>query len=205
MVRGTDRWSSETVRGALAGGQITGYQIDAALQYPDIGDAHLHAAAVHGAVDIIVTRNGKDLPYSDDLPYEIYEPDDFLVLVDDAAPHAVQAVTELQLRYFHQKCSSDEGVDLPYRLKKAGAPEFATRVRDHAARLHEDPDDARTYGEFRRRCCSFWLITPRDAELALHTEYRWRVLRGCPGAAFGAVMFEKFEVDTANVHCGHRQ
>lgn len=135
-------WSEEQIGGlrrrfekAFTGGQITGYQIDAALEYPDIGDAHLHAAAVHGGVDIIVTRNGKDLPYSDDLPYEIYEPDDFLVLVDDAAPQAVQAVTESQLRYFHQKTSADEGVDLPLRLKKAEAPNFAARVRAHLQRV----------------------------------------------------------------------
>ncbi|TVU61951.1 PIN domain-containing protein [Paenarthrobacter nitroguajacolicus] len=131
-------WSEKQIGGlrrqfeaAFTGGQITGYQIDTALTYPDIGDAHVHAAAVHGAVDILVTKNGKDFPYSDDLPYEIYEPDDFLVLVDDAAPQAVRAVTESQLRYYHQKCSSDEGVDLPLRLKKAEAPKFAARVREH--------------------------------------------------------------------------
>lgn len=131
-------WSEEQIGGlrrrfekAFTGGQITGYQIDETRQYPDIGDAHIHAAAVHGAVDIIVTKNGKDFPYSDDLTYEIYEPDDFLLLVDDAAPQAVQAVTESQLCYFHQKCSSDEGVDLPLRLKKGGAPQFAARVRGH--------------------------------------------------------------------------
>ncbi|ADX75274.1 hypothetical protein Asphe3_42090 (plasmid) [Pseudarthrobacter phenanthrenivorans Sphe3] len=131
-------WSEEQIGGlrrklekAFTGGQITGYQIDASLEYPDIGDAHLHAAAVHGAVDIVVTRNGKDLPYGDDLPYEIYEPDDFLILVDDAAPQAVRAVTESQLCYFHKKSSPDEGIDLPLRLNKAGAPKFAARVRDH--------------------------------------------------------------------------
>lgn len=131
-------WSDQQIGGlrkklekAFTGGKITGYQIDASLEYPDIGDAHLHAAAVHGGVDIIVTRNGKDLPYSDDLSYEIYEPDDFLLLVDDAAPQAVRAVTESQLCYFHKKSSADDGIDLPHHLRKAGAPEFATRVRGH--------------------------------------------------------------------------
>jgi hypothetical protein len=131
-------WSEQQIGGirrnlekAFAGGQITGYQIDAALEYPDIGDAHVHAAAVHGAVDIVVTRNGKDLPYSDDLNYEIYQPDDFLILVDDAAPQAVRAVTEDQLRHYHRKSSATDGVDLPLRLKNAGAPMFAARIRDH--------------------------------------------------------------------------
>lgn len=131
-------WSEQQVGGirrnlekAFTGGQITGYQVDAALQYPDIGDAHVHAAAVHGAVDIVVTQNGKDLPYGDDLNYEIYQPDDFLILVDDAAPQAVRAVTEEQLCYYHGKSSAADGVDLPLRLKNAGAPMFASRVREH--------------------------------------------------------------------------
>jgi hypothetical protein len=131
-------WSEQQVGGirrklekAFTGGQITGYQIDPALKYPDIGDAHIHAAAVHGAVDIVVTMNGKDFPYSDDLPYEIYMPDDFLILVDDAVPQAVQAVTVEQLRYFHKQSSVDDGVDLPLHLKKASAPLFAARVREH--------------------------------------------------------------------------
>jgi hypothetical protein len=131
-------WSEEQIGGirrrlekAFTGGQITGYQIDPALKYPDVGDAHIHAAAVHGSVDIVVTMNGKDLPYSDELPYEIYTPDDFLILVDDAVPQTVQKVTEAQLRYFHKKSSADDGVDLPLHLKRANAPLFAERVREH--------------------------------------------------------------------------
>lgn len=131
-------WSEQQVGGirrnlekAFAGGQIVGYQIDRTLEYPDIGDAHIHAAAIHGAVDIVVTANGKDLPYSEDLPYEIYHPDDFLLLVDDAAPQAVRAVTEKQLRHFHGQPSGSDGVDLPARLVSADAPKFAGRVRQH--------------------------------------------------------------------------
>lgn len=131
-------WSEKQVGGmrrnlekAFTGGQITGYQVDPAIKYPDVGDAHVHAAAVHGAVDIVVTANGKDFPATDDLNYEIYPPDDFLVLVDDAAPKAVRAVTEQQLRHYHQRSSGNEGVDLPLRLKNAKAPMFAARVREH--------------------------------------------------------------------------
>lgn len=131
-------WSEQQTGGmrrklekAFTGGQITGYQVDPAIKYPDIGDAHVHAAAVHGAVDTVVTANGKDLPTTDDLNYEIYPPDDFLVLVDDAAPKAVRSVTEKQLRYYHQKSSGADGVDLPLRLKNAKVPMFAERVREH--------------------------------------------------------------------------
>lgn len=131
-------WSEKQVGGmrrnlekAFTGGQITDYQVDPATKYPDVGDAHVHAAAVHGAVDIVVTANGKDFPATDDLNYEIYPPDDFLILVDDAAPKAVRAVTEQQLRHYHQRSSGNEGVDLPLRLKNAKAPMFAARVREH--------------------------------------------------------------------------
>lgn len=131
-------WSEAQVGGirrnlekTFTGGQITDYQIDQTVDYPDVGDAHVHAAAIHGSVDIVVTMNGKDFPYGDGLAYEIYEPDDFLILVDDAVPEAVQAVTENQLRYYHEKSSAGDGVDLPFWLKKAGAPKFAVRVRGH--------------------------------------------------------------------------
>ncbi|MCU6482686.1 PIN domain-containing protein [Arthrobacter sp. A2-55] len=117
------------------GGQISGFEIDPTIQYPDIFDAHIHAAATHGSVDIVVTMNGKDFPDSDELPYEIYHPDDFLLLVDDANPEGVFKVCEQQLCYFHGKSSGTDGVDLPLSLKNAGAPLFASRVRSHLQRV----------------------------------------------------------------------
>ncbi len=79
--------------------------------------------------------NGKDFPDHDELPYEVYHPDDFLLLVDDANAEGVFKVSEQQLCYFHGKSSSTEGVDLPLRLKNAGAPLFAARVRSHLQRV----------------------------------------------------------------------
>lgn len=147
-------WADEQIGGmrrrlekTFTGGQIAGYEIDATLHYPDVCDAHVHAAAVHGGVDIVVTANAKDFPDSDDLPYEIYHPDDFLVLVDDGAPTAVRSVTEQQLVYFHGRASAGDGVDLPHRLKNADAPEFATRVRKHLQRINMSILSASDAGE----------------------------------------------------------
>ncbi|MET8779645.1 PIN domain-containing protein [Nocardia sp. NPDC004654] len=48
---------------------ITGYRIDATLAYPDAYDAHVHCAAIHGEIDIVLTANGSDLEDMGDLPY----------------------------------------------------------------------------------------------------------------------------------------
>ncbi|MEU7138016.1 PIN domain-containing protein [Nocardia sp. NPDC046473] len=111
-------------------GRISGYSVDAAGTYPDPGDAHVHCAAVHGNVDILLTENVKHFREIDDLPYEIYSADEFFELVDDTAPRAVLAVTKEQLVY-HVRRSGNGSVSLPEMLKKAGAPLFAERVRQH--------------------------------------------------------------------------
>ncbi|MBM4608566.1 hypothetical protein GS416_11870 [Rhodococcus hoagii] len=39
--------------------RISGYTVDPAGNYPDVGDAHVHCAAVHGSVDLLLTNNVK--------------------------------------------------------------------------------------------------------------------------------------------------
>ncbi|MFI9504463.1 PIN domain-containing protein [Nocardia sp. NPDC052566] len=112
-------------------GRIIGFTVDPSGEYPDVGDAHVHCAAVHGQVDILLTGNTKHFREIDDLPYEIYTPDEFFELVDDSAPNVVLAVTKEQLVYHCQMSSRGSGVSLPEMLKKAGAPVFAERVRQH--------------------------------------------------------------------------
>lgn len=98
------------------------------MPYPDILDAHVHAAAVHGSVDLVITADqgfaalGKQL---DELPYELHSPDSFFCLLDDWASHAVQAVLQKQLSYW--KIRSGQ-FDLCTHLRAAGAPEFAERI-----------------------------------------------------------------------------
>lgn len=118
-------------------GRITGYTIDKAATYPDVGDAHVHCAAVYASADILLTENGKDFKGIDDLPYEIYTADEFFELVDDSAPHMVREVTAQQLVY-HLNKSSTGSVSLPEMLKTARAPAFAQRVREHLQALDLD-------------------------------------------------------------------
>ncbi|PPJ01219.1 hypothetical protein C5E51_34455 [Nocardia nova] len=118
-------------------GRITGYTIDETIDYPDVGDAHVHCAALHAGVDILLTDNVKDFTGFDELPYEIYKPSEFFELVDDDAPHLVRAVTEQQLVY-HVRKSKTGRVSLPEKLKSAGAHGFAERVRKHLQKIDID-------------------------------------------------------------------
>lgn len=120
------------IEAAFEGGRVTQYEIDPDFPGSDEFDAHLHSAAIACRATIVLTRNGCDLlPPSldpDELPYEIYAPDEFFMLVDQSAPEVVREVTARQLMYFMRK---HEEVDLPDRLRKAQAPRFAARVAEH--------------------------------------------------------------------------
>ena len=108
---------------------ITGYTIDPDITYPDLFDAHVHCAAVHGGVDIVLAEDTKGFSFDDDieLDYEIYSADEFFLLIDDSAPELVRRVTEEQLKYW----LSMDGKPLPEALRAANAPDFAERVRQH--------------------------------------------------------------------------
>lgn len=62
------------------------------------------------------------------MPYEIYNADEFFVLIDDSQPRVVRAVTAEQLDYWLREV---DDVDLCGPLRAAGRPRFAERVRAH--------------------------------------------------------------------------
>lgn len=110
-------------------GRVAGYTIGADVPYPDIFDAHVHAAAIHAGVDFVVTAD-KGLArledQLDELPYEVHSPDSFFCLLDDSSPRAVKAVTRKQLDYWSARSGQ---FNLCTHLERAGAPQFAERVR----------------------------------------------------------------------------
>lgn len=114
----------------LPDGEIDGYSIDTSRTYRDPKDAHVHSAAIHGNVDILLTDNVSDLrpDDSDDLPYEVLTADEFLLLVDDSSHELVHAVTRKQFRYHSGRSDS---FSLPRSLERAGAKLFAERVAGH--------------------------------------------------------------------------
>ena len=118
----------------FATGRITGYAIDPDLPYPDIFDAHVHAAAIHGDVDFVLTSDGgfeRLGDQLDDLPYEVHTPDSFFCLLDDSSPKSIRAVIKKQLDYWLGKGKGGEQFNLCAHLERAGAPEFADRVRGY--------------------------------------------------------------------------
>lgn len=122
-------------------GRIAGYSITADLRDVDRHDAHVHAAAVHGRVNYVITDDGAlqqfAADHDDELPYEVYTSDEFLMLVYESAPAIVEDTLVRQIRYHMRR----NGVANPSKaLLAAGAAEFSVVVRellqsDRVARL----------------------------------------------------------------------
>jgi predicted nucleic acid-binding protein len=117
---------------AFPSAMVTGYAVDPQTSaVKDKNDAHVHAAALAAGVDIVVSANVKDFSEDpDDLDYEVWTPDDFLCLVDDSSPSAVQKVLSEQLEYWRAKRPGSVP-DLPLALEDANAAQFADRIRCH--------------------------------------------------------------------------
>lgn len=110
--------------------RISGYSIDQSVVYPDKFDAHVHSAAVHGKVQIIVTddRTGFVGLYADpdECPYEVYTADEFLMLAAESAPEAVDEVILLQFEYW---LGRETPFNIAAKLDAAKCPGFADYVR----------------------------------------------------------------------------
>ncbi len=111
-------------------GRIKGYEVDPGLAYTDEYDAHLHAAAEHGDVQYVITSdNGfHDFAVAHDefLGYEVYTPDDFLMLVHRDAISTVREALLEQIAY-HRRLGRP--FNLVARLEDAQAPNFAAAIR----------------------------------------------------------------------------
>lgn len=94
----------------------------------DPGDYHVHAAALASHADIVLTLNSQsDFSESpDDEPYEIHHPDEFFMLVTDSNPASLLTLTQRQIDYWISRGGSCQ---LDDRLRQAGCPDFADRVR----------------------------------------------------------------------------
>lgn len=108
-------------------GRVRDYESEFPLRDPK--DAHVHGAAVSGGADILLTSNTRDfVPESgseDDLPYELYVPDDFFMLIDDSDHSLVERTAR---RIDEHRRRNRVPFSIAERLKAAGAPEFACIV-----------------------------------------------------------------------------
>lgn len=115
---------------SMGNNRISNFPHDSSVTYPDEFDAHVHSAAVHAGIAIIVTDDRKGFmglyPDPDDCPYEVYRSDEFLMLAAQSAPEKMDAVILEQLNY-HQR--RGKPFSLPKKLAAAGCDDFAEHVR----------------------------------------------------------------------------
>lgn len=104
------------------------------VEFPgkDSGDSHVHAAAISVQATMLLCRDRGFFECSDSLPYEPITPDDFFVLLDDAASSPVPEMVKSQLLYWS---SRGQIVKLDEKLIHAGCPGFAERVAFRTAEL----------------------------------------------------------------------
>lgn len=110
-------------------GRVAEFKLDGSYQGKDPLDAHVHAAALACNADILLTLNVADFRWDKNKsPYDLMSPDDFLVWIDDSAPHVVSDAVVRICRYWINRCGE---ADLAAHLIRSGCPDFAARVRQH--------------------------------------------------------------------------
>lgn len=123
----------------LEGSVLTGHGQDEEA-ITDVYDRHVHAAATDGGMTILVSADHHFLELPEDVKdtfeYEIYHPDDFFLLVDDADPARVRSVLVYQIDYRTQNGQPD--YDFAERLRRSDCPQFADRVTQHLQDMAHD-------------------------------------------------------------------
>lgn len=94
----------------------------------DEHDYHVHAAAVAGRAEFLLTANspGDFTSDPDREQYTIITPDDFFLLVIDSNQECLVPVVSEQKEYWAKK---PQGLQLDDALINSGCPDFAQRVR----------------------------------------------------------------------------
>jgi predicted nucleic acid-binding protein len=126
---------SDKIRAAFEGGRVEDFVPDGSFVGPDPHDQHVHAAALACRASILLTADSgfsSSAAQEAESPYEVYVPDDFLVLVDDSVPNIVRAVVSKQQHYWLTRHGR---TNLPQALISAGCHGFADRVRRHLQEL----------------------------------------------------------------------
>lgn len=109
--------------------KITQYPYDDTVTYSDTFDAHVHSAAVHAGIAMVVTENTKDFENlyedPDDRPYDLLRADEWLMIAADSAPVEVDTVIRQQYAYWSRR---GEPFNLVKKLQRAECPNFAEYV-----------------------------------------------------------------------------
>ena len=127
---------SRTIKSGIK--PIKNFNIDQGVTYRDKNDAHVHSAAVHARVGILLTNNTKDFvglyKNPDDCPYELYTTDEFLILAKESITAEIDSVIRRQFTYWKGR---GENFSLPQKLEKAHCDEFAEYVRIRLQQIHD--------------------------------------------------------------------
>lgn len=114
---------------------VEGFPIHPIESYPDKHDLHVHAGALAAEVDALVTADtpliefGKTEAGEEQLSYDTYSPDEFLMQLTEYAPDSVFLNVYLQCEEYARKKSSD--INLCQNLRAAGAPRFADYIYEN--------------------------------------------------------------------------
>lgn len=113
----------------LLDSKVADYAIKPGFPPGDRNDEHVHAAAVACGAHILLTNDrgflGLQAEQTEGLPYEIYSPDSFFVLIDDSAPDLVDLVAIEQRDYWQLR---DDRHSILDALERSGCPRFSERV-----------------------------------------------------------------------------
>lgn len=107
---------------------------DVDFDAPDRPVIPVQADAMASGAQVLVSSNVSP-PVGDELPFEIYTPDELLCLVDDSAASAVRNVTLLQDHRARRPDAGRATESLTATLTAAGCPAFAERVAAHLRAL----------------------------------------------------------------------
>ncbi|WP_270451452.1 PIN domain-containing protein [Kocuria marina] len=104
----------------------------------DRHDYHVHAGAVSGRADLVLTCNDPhDITTTPETePYEVIHPDEFFILVTDSNPACAIPIARRQIKYWSAKSSH---LQLDQALLKAGCPQFASRIREVLTQIAQLP------------------------------------------------------------------
>lgn len=117
---------------------------DGSIDYfgEDPDDRHVHAGAVAAQAHILLTEDAglHRMGQAVDLPYSVYNCDDFFCLIDDSTPLLVQRATYDQQVYWNDsKKLGAPPRGLVKMLEDSGCPNFALRVNMHLRTLSGVP------------------------------------------------------------------
>lgn len=109
---------------------------DGSLRFPgdDVNDSHVHSAAVEARAGYLVTADTgfHTIEDTDALPYEVYTPDDFLMLANEQSRERVLMATRENLKFYQKALNrSADTKPLADALKASGCPKFAEVVTEN--------------------------------------------------------------------------